>query len=1021
MMAGPLIGFGLGPLRAGTRSGGPGKASPYRLLPIDWTGLHATPQAAASAYLARYPDPSDWPARLEHRPGGVTIAPPDPEYNTGYAFLSRWPLVTAGLLAFHFMLGDDHWIERALRIAEEMVATTDAARFAGNVPAGFAYTKGPLETLFDLDDRDEAGIPARREAGAGNVRLHPGWSFVEPGREAMPLTDGRALSAIVDVALYVLRLDDANGWHDRAHDLMAAAPPIIAAHHEFWGAFDKDGLPHAGYRTHKNASEFGDAASYAKAHWSSFLPLNHTSALLHAAAALDHYRGTDEFSDKIAAFGAHYVGALDYRVGGADEYPPGSPYPTMWYQLFGTGTPRQVQDVNHLATYEVQDVMALAGFGHAAFDPAIVADMLDAAAPRLAVPGREPPIRMLVNGTDATLPDGTLRPDEFEVAQSLSYLLHAGRAAPALAGTLAWAWRAMHGGDATQMRSQYDLIVHASLHMANRRAHLSDAAGFAGNNPTAGAGAGRDGGPDTPTGRAAVLIVTGQSNERGSNEASALDPADPRIAPDPRILEWPSSGSEVGSLVPARERLRHFNTGRGEASIGPAMPAARALLAALGPDDLVIVVPCAVGGSDFAFDGEWAVGGPLQVETAARLDALRLHLETHYPDHRPDWTFVGMAGENDAGGGVDPDGWLDLVAASFEDMAASASLGEYAVASALMSPAWVEGSLRAEAIDGAKLRLRERLPRVATVASPDGPYDPAGSDVHFAGEAQLERGRRIAAAIPIARARAAPLDPGADLLDALETPLWGAYSLRRRLLGSYGGPALTLRRESDGLEAEIGFTPGGLVDTAAIRAHCADAGGVDGRVVRWHDQSGQGRHFEPWRDDPAPRLVIGGRIRYGNGHPMLGDPSCVLAAQEQAPRGAVALVARLEAGGTRQILSSRGMVVWHDADGRYAVTGHSSGPRDVGSSVPDGVHMLVGEADEPLDVDGGRGSVETIGSANGSAAGLTTLLARVARADQSSRNNANARIGELVIGAGAWTGADRARLHGGTLPCLLPD
>ncbi len=78
------------------------------------------------------------------------------------------------------------------------------------------------------------------------------------------------------------------------------------------------------------------------------------------------------------------------------------------------------------------------------------------------------------------------------------------------------------------------------------------------------------------------------------------------------------------------------------------------------------------------------------------------------------------------------------------------------------------------------------------------------------------------------------------MLDGLgaPTPL-AAYSLDK-IVGSYTGSAIRIRRTNDGAQLDIGFTSAGVLNTSAISSHCGSASGY---VVTWYDQTGQGRHL----------------------------------------------------------------------------------------------------------------------------------------------------------------------------------
>jgi len=76
-------------------------------------------------------------------------------------------------------------------------------------------------------------------------------------------------------------------------------------------------------------------------------------------------------------------------------------------------------------------------------------------------------------------------------------------------------------------------------------------------------------------------------------------------------------------------------------------------------------------------------------------------------------------------------------------------------------------------------------------------------------------------------------------LDAYATGLGGAYSVARRVLSSYMGALIRVRRDSDGTEADIGFDADGLLDVNALLTF---SGLGSAYIVTIYDQSGLGRH-----------------------------------------------------------------------------------------------------------------------------------------------------------------------------------
>lgn len=76
-----------------------------------------------------------------------------------------------------------------------------------------------------------------------------------------------------------------------------------------------------------------------------------------------------------------------------------------------------------------------------------------------------------------------------------------------------------------------------------------------------------------------------------------------------------------------------------------------------------------------------------------------------------------------------------------------------------------------------------------------------------------------------------------------------AYSLRK--LSSTASTAITVENSS-GTTADIGFDSNGDLDTAALTTHC---GSNYGRVSKWWDQSGNGRHMEQSTATNRPYIV----------------------------------------------------------------------------------------------------------------------------------------------------------------------
>ena len=107
-------------------------------------------------------------------------------------------------------------------------------------------------------------------------------------------------------------------------------------------------------------------------------------------------------------------------------------------------------------------------------------------------------------------------------------------------------------------------------------------------------------------------------------------------------------------------------------------------------------------------------------------------------------------------------------------------------------------------------------------------------------------------------------DPFVGAMDGYSAP-FRAHSLRR-LLSSYTGPAIRVRRSADGTESDIGFTAQGDLDTSALLTF---AGSGSAFVSTWYDQSPSGRHFSQPTPGSQPRIVNAGALDAVSGYPAV--------------------------------------------------------------------------------------------------------------------------------------------------------
>jgi hypothetical protein len=83
---------------------------------------------------------------------------------------------------------------------------------------------------------------------------------------------------------------------------------------------------------------------------------------------------------------------------------------------------------------------------------------------------------------------------------------------------------------------------------------------------------------------------------------------------------------------------------------------------------------------------------------------------------------------------------------------------------------------------------------------------------------------------------------------------WRAYSLRR-LLASYTGPLVRVRRSSDDTTLDVGYNADGTLDTVSLLAF---VGANNGFVSRWFDQTGGTAHLEQGTLGSQPSIVTAG-------------------------------------------------------------------------------------------------------------------------------------------------------------------
>ena len=145
-------------------------------------------------------------------------------------------------------------------------------------------------------------------------------------------------------------------------------------------------------------------------------------------------------------------------------------------------------------------------------------------------------------------------------------------------------------------------------------------------------------------------------------------------------------------------------------------------------------------------------------------------------------------------------------------------------------------------------------------------------------------------------------------LDAYTTNIWSVISMRK-LIGSYSGSCVRIRRSSDNTEQDIGFS-GGLIDQAAAVSFC---GAGDGFVVRGYDQSGSGNDFiQTATTARQPKLVSSGSFNASGQIEFDGTDDWMESANNSGtPNGMTAFIK----GKLRAVPNMFNMYLEHTADG----------------------------------------------------------------------------------------------------------
>lgn len=167
-------------------------------------------------------------------------------------------------------------------------------------------------------------------------------------------------------------------------------------------------------------------------------------------------------------------------------------------------------------------------------------------------------------------------------------------------------------------------------------------------------------------------------------------------------------------------------------------------------------------------------------------------------------------------------------------------------------------------------------------------------------------------------------DSGSGAVDPFLSDLWGAYGLSK-LVGSYAGSAIRVRRSSDNTEQDIGFS-GSSLNTSALTSF---AGAGNAFITKWYDQSGAANDLAQATSSKQPQIVdagayIGEALWDGTDDAMV------------SPNGTTANFATVFVGGRARTMSGASIASFYDRAGTAMANGiYNSGSNDgwVGAGV----------------------------------------------------------------------------------------
>lgn len=231
-----------------------------------------------------------------------------------------------------------------------------------------------------------------------------------------------------------------------------------------------------------------------------------------------------------------------------------------------------------------------------------------------------------------------------------------------------------------------------------------------------------------------VVAILGQSNALGWGKGADEPSAD---VPDPRIWQWPGSGPDMDTVVPASDPLVGPFTASG---IGPAMSFARAYVA--GQDREVLLVQAAVNGTGFTplqgMTWDPDLHGSVRNLYDEAVTQIRGALD-QAPGNRL-VAVLWVQGESDVAV-LTPQEYaqkLDGLVARLR-----ADVGPAPLVIGQMVPEWIAGNKARAAIDAVHRQTPDRVGDAVFVPGPSAMNNGPDDDIHYDAMGQREQGRRM--------------------------------------------------------------------------------------------------------------------------------------------------------------------------------------------------------------------------------------------------------------------------------------